>query len=424
MAFRIRPWSLTLALGLATLPACDAVTTVASTPPPDPFAAGDPVLGRAAFASNCAGCHASRDGFDLAHFGFADSTVQRRALAHVDRPTSVDIVAHVRGLRADQAATDTRPFQPGGVVLDDDLAFATQLFGADVWPDTLTAAALAAIEPLDVPVALAFPRWSVEENNLDWMPESGISDAVLDYNASRARTRLDEYYRTGSMQDLVNAVQGLRLAERAVDNPSAPCVHNPADRLVPQICFEHRRWAASLGAQYMLRYGIAGPVHSVIHDAWWDVGFAIRATVLRDGHFEHGEQNWANWMWMGWVFEPERHASIYLAQGLDRLGLPRHAVFHALRASVVRAPGTVSPYQDAKTAARFAPDHWAFAATRMAYAEIEARLAAGERVPDHRHDLALAEVRRAYTYASRKVDDQQAAELLETRDRILGVLGG
>ncbi|MFN2420490.1 MAG: hypothetical protein ABR527_03835, partial [Gemmatimonadota bacterium] len=51
-------------------------------PPPAPPA--DVVAGRAAFTTVCAACHSSRDGFDLAFFGFSDSTIVRRAVFHVD----------------------------------------------------------------------------------------------------------------------------------------------------------------------------------------------------------------------------------------------------------------------------------------------------------------------------------------------------
>jgi len=416
----LRLLALTLCTGAWA--ACDDVTTV-QTPPDDPFAGGDPVLGRAAFQQDCASCHASRDGFDLAHFQFPDTTIRRRALAHVDEPTATNIVAHVRTLSARRPSSDEVPlFQPGNRTLGDDVAFAQNLFGVDAWPDTLTREALRAIDPLDVPVALHFPRWSVEENNLDWMPELGLADALLDWNDAAARQRLEEYYRTQGMQDLVNAVQAMRLAERDSANAAAPCARKPIARLNADACFESRRWAATLGAQFMMRLGIETPVHSVIHDSWWDVGFAVRDIVLRDGHFEHGEENWVTWMWMGWMFDPERHASIYMSQGLDRMGLDRHAVFHSLRASVSRGENSIHNYMDAKTTALYAPDSWAFAATKMAYEEVELRLSLGERVPEVYEALARAEIERTYTYASNKVSKDEAATLLEMRDRILAVL--
>ena len=81
-----------------------------------------------AFEGECGTCHASRDGFDLAHFGYSDTTVLRRAHGHVDTTTALDIVAHVRSLAVPRENRDLRIFQPGGEVLSSDLEFATRLF--------------------------------------------------------------------------------------------------------------------------------------------------------------------------------------------------------------------------------------------------------------------------------------------------------
>ncbi len=53
----------------------------------------NPLLGRSAFARECAQCHAAADGFDLAFFSFTDTTIIRRAVKHVDTATARDIVS-------------------------------------------------------------------------------------------------------------------------------------------------------------------------------------------------------------------------------------------------------------------------------------------------------------------------------------------
>ena len=50
-----------------------------------------------AFQTSCGPCHASRDGFDLAYFGFPSADVIRRAVAHVDSATARDIAAFMLG---------------------------------------------------------------------------------------------------------------------------------------------------------------------------------------------------------------------------------------------------------------------------------------------------------------------------------------
>src|SRR5688572_2895560 len=111
-----------------------AVTEAPTLSPPDP------VAGRVAFETSCAGCHMSRDGWDLAYFGFADSTIVRRALKHVPLETARDIAAHIRSLQVAPVGRLARPFQPGGTRLADDRAFAMEIFGADDWPAEIDAA--------------------------------------------------------------------------------------------------------------------------------------------------------------------------------------------------------------------------------------------------------------------------------------------
>src|SRR5687767_7613877 len=131
---------------------------------------GDPVRGQAAFLVACAHCHASNDGIDLAAFRFTDTTIIRRAVAHVDTATARDIVAHVRTLRAAALDRNTRIFQPGEYTVANDVGFATRLLGADAWPADMTTAQLRAINPRTVRVAIQMPLWSDERSNLDWMP--------------------------------------------------------------------------------------------------------------------------------------------------------------------------------------------------------------------------------------------------------------
>lgn len=298
---------LALPLCVAALHACEQAF---APEPPLPTIAelGDPVLGRLAFETECAGCHATRDGFDLAFFAFTDTTIVRRAVAHVDTASAFDIVAYVRTLPVVPASQDVRLFQPGGVLLSSDLQFAERLFGADTWPAGLSANELRAIDPLQTPVAVAFPIWSVEEDNLDWMPDDPLEDGVLDYRSGLPEVALDMYYSAGSLHRLEGAVSALRAAERDPHSAGAPCVVDPLARLQPEVCFETRRWIASLGAQHMLREGMSSPMSDVVHDVWWDVGNAARKSIQRGTPIDHALENWVSWMWAGWAFNPDGHS--------------------------------------------------------------------------------------------------------------------
>ena len=389
-----------------------------------PRIAGNAVQGLRAFEEECAACHSARDAFDLAFFAFPDTTIVRRAVAHVDTATAHDIVAYVRTVRALPTSRNFRPFQPGGSRAAGDAAFATQLFAADAWPPDMTAERLATIDPLDVPVAIAFPKWSVEFSNMDWMPDTPLDERLLDYRTpyGAARPHLEDYHETHAESDLLLAVLNLRIAEREAANPDAPCVMEPFDRFRPEECFEVRRWIASLAGQHMLRSGRREALHPILHDAWWDVGNAARRSIQTAGEIDHALDNWAQWMYLGWAFEPDRHASVYLGLALEALGMPRHATFHTLRALVDRGPSGRAPFMDVRNAARFSPPHWTFDATRFGLEHLLDRFNEGRvglRDPDD-IDGARQAVLQTYIWASRKISSQsRRAELLGLVTRVV-----
>ncbi len=203
----------------------------------------------------------------------------------------------------------------------------------------------------------------------------------------------------------------------------APCVFDEPTRVDYRECFEIRRWTATLVAQHMLRHGMSDPIHPTLHDTWWDVGNAARKSRQSDVHLDNAEMNWASWMYLGWMFDPGRHASVYTGSGLTRIGLPRHATFVALKSQVSRRVGSAAVWPDARSAAQFAPPGWAFDATRLAYQHLLERLAEGERP---KGDEALIEARsfvdRASELATRKVTPDERTELDQLRDQILAQL--
>ena len=398
--------------------ACDRVETVGV----DPHFDGDPVLGKIAFERSCAGCHASRDGLDLARFSFADSTIVRRALGHVDSTTASHIVAHVRSIFIEPQAASTHLFQSGGRILASDVEFAEELFGFDGLPGGMTSERMLQIDVRDVAVAVPFPVWSLEETNLDWMPESSLPPDVLDYSSGWAGKALAAYYEEPTLDNLAVATARLRSAERTTKNPGAPCIMSPTSRLEPDECFQTRRWIATLGAQHMIRNRSSEPIHTSVHDAWWDVGHAVRTALLRDQAFENGIENWTSWMWLGWSYEPGRHASIYLASGLQRMGYYRHATFHALRSMVARPPNDHHPFSDVRTAAIYAPAHWTYESVAFGYRHLLERLEAGELPNASRVATAKAHVADAHTYASRRVTAGESAALAVLRDQVLAAM--
>jgi hypothetical protein len=87
------------------------------------------------------------------------------------------------------------------------------------------------------------------------------------------------------------------------------------------------------------------------------------------------------WMYLGWAFAPDRHASTYLASALVREGLSRHGAFHVLRTQVARRPGKADAYKDLYTAVRLAPVHWTPNVAEFSLQNLIERLEAGD-TPD------------------------------------------
>jgi hypothetical protein len=175
----------------------------------------------------------------------------------------------------------------------------------------------------------------------------------------------------------------------------------------------------------MLRRGSDEAVHRLVHGLWWDVGNVARRTVtsapVRD-RIANGLDNWVSWMWVGWAFDPSAHASVYLASGLSRQGLWRHATFHVLRAQVARPRGSVAVYHDLRNVSRFAPTGWLKNAMVFGFRHILERLGAGEYQAGERRDEALAEVEMGLRDATRRLPPADAQMIRELRDEVVARL--
>lgn len=386
--------------------------------------APDPVSGLLAFERECASCHASRDGFDLAVFGFMDTTIIRRAVAHVDTATALAIVAHIRRLNTPHVSEKTRLFQPGNAPLASDLEFTVALFGRDAWPAELTTAGLRAIDPRQVRIAVPLPIWSDEAGNLDWMPDIPLPDHVLRFSGSAATAALAGYRAAPSRDNLLRAVTTLRLIDRTPSNPDAPCLLEEPGRVRYVECFEIRRWASSLVGQHMLRYGMEQSLGAEIHDIWWDVGNAARKSRNDPSQtVPAATLNWASWMFLGWSFDPSRHPSVYTGGGFLNLGLARHATFVALKSQVSRPVNSAMVYDDLVQAVRFSPSHWTTTATTFALRHLLERLNAGDK-PTRPEQVAEAvtEVNAALAAALRKASVADRAAITALAQQVLARL--
>ena len=388
---------------LAVLAGCS--DSMSGPPRPEaPAVRPDPALGQIAFEQSCSPCHASRDGFDLAMFGFTDTTIIRRAVKHVDTATARSIVAYIRTVQAPGEPEKLRLFQAGGAPLSGDLEFAQALFGRDAWPTDLTTAGLLAIDPRTVRIAAKLPIWSDEATNLDWMPDDPLPPAILDFNGGLAAGAIAGYRAVPTRDNLLRAVNALRAADRSTANAGAPCLLEDSTRVDYGRCFQVRRWTSTLVALHILRNGGDEGLGGEVHDVWWDVGNAARRSRADPTvPVANPVDNWVAWMFLGWSFDPSQHASVYTGGGFRQLGLVRHATFIALRSQVARPRNSVSPYDDLVNAVRFAPVPWTTAVTGFGLRHLLERLQAGDRPGSNQTAMAVAQVNAAVAEASRKI---------------------
>jgi hypothetical protein len=383
----------------------------------------DPALGRIAFENQCSSCHASRDGFDLAMFGFSDTTIIRRAVAHVDTTTASHIVAYIRMLSAPRQSEAFRLFQPMGQPLASDLDFATALFGRDAWPAELSSAGLLAINPRTVRVAIRLPIWSDEASNLDWMPDTPLPPAILQYSGGAAAATIAGYRAFPTPENLMRAVTALRTADRAAANPGAPCLLEDSTRVNFKTCFEVRRWTSSLVALHLLRNGTDANLGGQLQDVWWDVGNAARKSRGNSATpIANAVDNWATWMFLGWSFDPSLHASVYTGGSFRQLSLNRHATFVALRSEVARPRNSAAVYDDVVNAQRFAPLAWATAVTTFGLRHLVERLSTGDRPRADQIAMALTAVNTAVTEANRRVPMADRAGISALGQQVLALL--
>jgi hypothetical protein len=395
-------------LGLAILAGCsDSNAVDSATIKPDPAA------GQFAFEQSCSTCHSSHDGFDVKTFGFSDTTIVRRAVKHVDSATARSIAAYIRGLNAPQIDQSVRLFQPRGAALTSDVDFANALFGQDAWPANLTTAQLAAIDPRNVQVAIQLPRWADENSNMDWMPDNPLPAGILNYSGSAAAAAIAGYDAAPTKENLVRAVAAIRNADHAVANNDAPCLLEDTIRVRYRECFETRRWTSTLVANFMLRNGVDASLGAGLQDVWWDVGNAARKSRNdKTAAVDNAVQNWAAWMFLGWSFDPSQHSTTYTGGSFMQLALPRHATFVALRSQVARPKNSMSVYEDAVNAVKFAPTGWATAVASFGLKHLNERLTAGDG-PTAADQVALAktQVSSLLTESSKKVSAADRAKL-------------
>ncbi len=428
-ATRLTPL-LCVASGLA-LSACSSSDGAGPLSPDGPRAGsllGDPAAGRLAFVEGCAGCHASRDGFDLAAFDFTPMDVVRRGLAHVDSVTARNIAAHIESIDVAPMPRAVPPFQPGGTPTgqlhsfvtrqpDLDLEFWSDLFGTEGWPDGLTTDALLAIDPREVKVPLDMPRWSIDGSSEDWMPDRPLPSQLLDHGGGALRTALDAYYWAPSEENLIRVLgrfdEALEQMEMCSQREFFPC-------------FDVLRWMASLGAQHYLRGDPGTRIPAEVAQLWWDVGEGAIG-LITSGYDEAREAAFrigARWLYLAFSVAPEAFREPpgnYMNTFLGRQDLRHVSLFVALR-RMVAPTETRHPdqyFEDGQLAIERALDMTPGVVEFVFQHWIE-RLEAGP--PGFDPGLMRAYLLDRRNYAAASSDGKRWPRILTLRDRLLELL--
>jgi hypothetical protein len=301
----------------------------------DPTPAASIARGNAAFLTACASCHASRDGFDLAFFGFPDSVIVRRALKHVSRATGEDIAAYIRSLPVSPVGERHRLFQPANAAATSDGDFWTKTFGVapNTWPSTLTVERLRSLNPRDVPLPFQLPVWSSEGDDDDWMPDVPLSAQLQAAKGGAVRNALASYYQNPSDASLIAAVNVFRDVVRpAAAVPTSLCYGDPGFQTQANECFQAMRWMSTLTAVHLARRGVTSDVPLDITRLWWETGEAAVSSTFIGSHAGPTRPRvtrTAGWLSLAFSFAPLdfRDGGAYQGQFLQQAEFTHYALF-------------------------------------------------------------------------------------------------
>lgn len=325
---------------------------------------GDSTRGRLAYLASCQKCHGADIATDLELFNY--NSVVRRAMAHVDTLTALDILAHVATLGPGGPLDSlTQLFQPGtpATKTASDIEFQTLLTGGtDEWPTRWTRDTLLAKHPRQVRIPIDLPRWSNETSRYDWLPftqfEIGLPTGVA--NATIVKNAFATYRANLSWSNMNNLTGAISGAAHDVAIADAPCMYlNAPARYTnetAQGCFDVRKFVASLCYITGIRL-LATPdtIMARCQNNWWEGGHMAHKAQQMGKDIELRTLQICSWIYLGSLhnWSAGANAGLYMSgpcgHGVGGLGYGRwtsYTMMQMLTNRLATAKGTIESCRD------------------------------------------------------------------------------
>jgi hypothetical protein len=327
---------------------------------------GDPTKGKELFNTVCAQCHSSGDAWDLQAFAMPDTMVHRRALIHVNRQESFDIIKFIRSESvepfegAQLGNRELPPFQPGDKILVSDKQFAQEVFGQDQWPEDLKPSDLEGMDISDIPIPFELPRWSIEHDESDWLPTDKLPPRIAD--KAEFESAIEAHQSNPTNSNFLDVYEAIHNVDRGHDDRYPFEESDPPEEMIE--VYELNRWISSFVGQHMVRKDRADPdgylqwmkdqygdregdrwqvdgLHKSLASEMWAVGDIMRMygpDSDRRMSPKYGEDEVyiksvvSKWFYLAWMLNQKGQTDfdvLYFPRLLDTAGYGRIATFVA-----------------------------------------------------------------------------------------------
>jgi hypothetical protein len=422
---------------------------------------GDPAKGEELFNTVCAQCHASGNAWDLQAFAMPDTMVHRRALDHVNRQESFDIIKFIRSQDvepfegAQLGSRDLPPFQPGDRILSSDRQFAMEVFGQDQWPEDLKPEDLRGMDVSEIPIPFELPRWSVDHDESDWLPTDKLPSRIAD--KSQFRSAIEAYRSNPTNSNFLDVYETVHAVDEDHDDVY-PWGDGSGPNKIIEV-YELNRWISSFVAQHAIRKdrqdpggyinwmmnqydrgGVAWNIDNIHHSLiseMWVVGNIMRMHGP-DSNVEmspkYGEDEiyikttTVRWFYLAWMLNQNGETNfdvLYFPRLLNTAGYGRVAMFFAAHYIINSRRGVRGPYNVLVDIPGSMHKEWIPSFLKFAMDAYVYRIENGDEInggTEHQRNHLKSGVERTLDQMSDKFTQEEKEEIRDELDYILNWL--